>query len=332
MFVLDNSSLLSGKLLTVFRIYYLREDRKIIQYSSDCAKYDNELSYTLRPGKCHIENREFEIDFSINSAGMRDNESSLDSPEIIVSGDSHAMGWGVNQDMTFSNLLEKKTGRSVLNAAISSYGTVRELKILDRVNLDKLKYLIIQYSSNDISENRKFMENSNTLPVMSEDRYNSIDNNQAYFFGRHFFYMTKMLITEALKTINSPRKIVPLDNRAVSNEVDLFLNALVNSPINVNNINIIVFQVNTSAKNNSQFINKLTEKMLSEQLTHPLAKNINTIDLSEVLGRDKYFHLDDHINNTGHYVIAQALAELITEIADDHIHADRQPAALPAPH
>ena len=38
------------------------------------------------------------------------------------------MGWGVNDDETFSHYLEKKLNKKVYNLAVSSYGTVRELK------------------------------------------------------------------------------------------------------------------------------------------------------------------------------------------------------------
>jgi hypothetical protein len=156
--LINNSSVLKGPLLTVFRKYYRYKDRKIIQYIEDCAKYDSELAYTLKPGKCHLKNREWEVEFSINSAGLRDDEESLFSPEIVVVGDSQAMGWGVSQDLTFSSLLENALGKPILNAAISSYGTARELKILERIDLSNLKFLIIQYSDNDYRENRTYYQ------------------------------------------------------------------------------------------------------------------------------------------------------------------------------
>ena len=47
-------------------------------------------------------------------------------PGIAVLGDSHAMGWGVNDDETFSAVLEKKIDKPVYNLAVSGYGTIRE--------------------------------------------------------------------------------------------------------------------------------------------------------------------------------------------------------------
>jgi len=323
-FMLNNSSLLNGKLLEVFRNYCMAKDRKIIQFLSDCAIYDTELAYTLKPGNCPIKNREFEVTYSINSKGMRDNESSLMGPEIIVSGDSHAMGWVVEEGLTFSNLLEKKLEKSVLNAAISSYGTVRELKILNRVNLSNLKYLIIQYSGNDFGENKAFAENGNFLPIMSEKEYASIKKSlnakHTYFFGRHSYHMLRELIKEVRKKMNpaSTRpKVVDKTRKATEERVEVFLNSILNSAVNLKDVVIIVFEVNGFARNDSLFIDKLNEKLKLEYPTHPIFKNIIAVDYSVFLRKDKYFHLDDHINRFGHQAIAENLTKLISGIRNN---------------
>ncbi len=66
------------------------------------------------------------------------------------------MGWGVEQDETFAQRIEETLGVRVLNIAVSSYGTAREMMMLNRVNLNSLKYLIVQYSGNDLGENLQF--------------------------------------------------------------------------------------------------------------------------------------------------------------------------------
>lgn len=104
---------------------YNNGDRRIIQFSPDCARFDKNLGYTLKPGQCIFSGSEFSNTYWVNSAGLRDDESSLDHPEIIVTGDSFAMGWGVEKEETYAQLLERKTRLRVLNAAISSYGTAR---------------------------------------------------------------------------------------------------------------------------------------------------------------------------------------------------------------
>ena len=322
--LLNNVSILSGGLLTTFRYYYGRKDRKIIQYIEDCAIYDNALAYTLKTGKCHIKCREFEVDYLINSVGMRDDEASLISPEIVVVGDSHAMGWGVGQDLIFSTLLENTFGKPVLNAAISSYGTVRELRILERINLDDLKYLIIQYCSNDYRENSVYAKNGNKLPIMNKVKYNLIKENHkrdvTYYFGKHSLNIALKIVAVLYnKMAASLRASNPINKtrEMTTDEVNVFLNAIVNSHINLTNVTIIVFEVNASARNDSLFINRLNESML-EQATHSSVKNIQTIDLSSLLGKDKYFHLDDHINSSGHHAIAEAVVQLINETSPNN--------------
>jgi hypothetical protein len=77
-------------------------------------------------GRLHVRERRVLDQFVVNTIGVRDNQRSLTQPEIVVAGDSYAMGWGVQQDESFPELIERRTGRRVLNAAVSSYGTVRE--------------------------------------------------------------------------------------------------------------------------------------------------------------------------------------------------------------
>ena len=108
--MLNNSTLLIGGLLQSARVYHMEQDRKMMQYLADCARYDNELAYTLKPGSCQVASREFDVGYRINSAGARDEEASLESPQVVVIGDSHAMGWGVAQEHTFPELLENRTG------------------------------------------------------------------------------------------------------------------------------------------------------------------------------------------------------------------------------
>ena len=49
-------------------------------------------------------------------------------------GDSYAMGWGVEQGESFPEILEAATGLRVLNAGVPSYGTPRELLMLERLD------------------------------------------------------------------------------------------------------------------------------------------------------------------------------------------------------
>ena len=123
--------------------WFYRHEHHVIQYEPDCSQYDPELFYTLKPGSCFFSGREFNNQYFINSLGLRDDEESLKAPEVIVLGDSVAMGWGIEQNETMAQQIEAMAGLKVLNAGISSYGTVREMKLLNRLDLSRVKYLVI---------------------------------------------------------------------------------------------------------------------------------------------------------------------------------------------
>lgn len=163
----------------------------IIQNKEDCAKYDKELFYTLKPGNCIFNIADSSEAYSINSLGVRDDEESLHKPEILFLGDSFTMGWGVSNEESYAKLVENKTGMKVLNAGISSYGTAREMGLLKRIDTSNLKYLIIQYCPNDHDENLSFLKNNNILNVSSEDKFNELVKREKkkseYYLGKHLF-------------------------------------------------------------------------------------------------------------------------------------------------
>jgi len=131
---------------------YRHFNRALIQFNPECARYDADVTYTLKPPGCTFGNIEFDNAYDVNRMGLRDTEANLAAPDVIVIGDSHAMGWGVNQDQSFPRVLGQKTGLKVLNAAVSSYATVREMRMLDRLDTSHLKVLVIQYDDNDQPE------------------------------------------------------------------------------------------------------------------------------------------------------------------------------------
>ena len=74
----------------------------------------------------------------------------------------------MEQDETYAQIIEKKSGYKVLNAGVASYGTVKECKLLDRIDLSRLKYLIVHYSNNDFAENNFFFHQGGPRTCWSE--------------------------------------------------------------------------------------------------------------------------------------------------------------------
>ena len=103
--LMKNPPNIPGPLRRFYREYHMKYTRNIIQYNADCTRYDPKLFYTLKPGRCRFADLEFDTEVRVNTLGVRDDETSLQSPEIVVLGDSHAMGWGVSEDQAFPAML-----------------------------------------------------------------------------------------------------------------------------------------------------------------------------------------------------------------------------------
>ncbi|KQC11606.1 MAG: hypothetical protein APR62_09520 [Smithella sp. SDB] len=285
--------------------------RHNIQFSPNCAQFDKNLGYILKPGHCIHSGIEFSNSYFINSVGVRDDELSLDHPQIIVSGDSFAMGWGVNQEETFAQLLEQKTGMRVLNASVSSYGTAREMIMLKRIPTDKLKYLIIQYCGNDYGENKSFFLDHNVLHTMSKEKYHyyvAEDQRKKYVFGKYVLMEIENRIKETFNSNGDDNK--PIDK----DEIDLFINAIMHSNLDLKNVQIIAFVMNGRiAGDNKEFPEALKKKIRRGDYPFYIRKMI-VMDLSNILNDDNFYVLDDHMNKTGHAVVADVLYKIILEM------------------
>jgi len=289
---------------------YAWGDRDIIQFTPACAMYDKGLGYTLRPGSCVFSGREFRNVYDVNSVGVRDDEASLDHPEIIVTGDSVAMGWGVDQEETYAQRIEKKLGMVVLNAAVSSYGTAREMMMLSRVQTDRLRYLIVQYSGNDYGENEQFYRDNNVLHTMTEEEYNRYtdlyNRSKDYFVGKYLLMKIKKRIRE-FKPTNEAGAAAPVD----TDEIGLFLNALMYGPVNLQDVQIIAFVINgRNPVDNIDFTRGLKERITQQDLP-PFIKNMIVLDTGTIIKQHHFYVLDDHPNRAGHAVIAAAIIEAI---------------------
>lgn len=162
MIALGQGWLFSNRVMQDYQKFlYLGGARKIWQTVPGCTEFDAELLYKPRLGECTFNNVEFSSTLHFDERGR----ISAQRPDgntmgIAVLGDSHAMGWGVNDDETFSVMLERTTGRPVYNLAVASYGTYRELLRLQKSGLlDKVDTIVIQYCRNDLEENIEKIRN-----------------------------------------------------------------------------------------------------------------------------------------------------------------------------
>jgi len=286
--------------------YFNRRD--IVQLDERHARYDADLFYTLQPGAFMFENVEFSTQFVVNTLGVRDNQRSLTQPEIVVAGDSYAMGWGVQQDESFPELIERRTGRRVLNAAVSSYGTVREARLLDRVDLSRTTTLIVQYAPNDFNENDEFLTRGNQyMPSRREEWLAAIAEQRRR--GRYWpFRMVYDSVVWIKRGITGwPQGGFEPTHYPPDAAAERFLNALMHaSRKDLSALRIVVLDIDEDPA----FIRAL-DRLRQSETYPPYIRGMRVVDLSGRLTPDLRYVLDDHLNARGHAAIADALMPAI---------------------
>lgn len=293
-------------LLNKIQFLYTEYDRKVIQMESDCSVYDPEVTYTLKHPGCVFQNAEYKNTISVNRQGLRDTEESLSEPEIIALGDSYTMGWGVDQEKSFPKVLEKLTGRKVLNAGISSYGTAREMMLLKRLDKSKLKFLIVQYSSNDQRENESYLEEGMLKIQTRESYYQEVSRYKkihSYYPGKYIRLLLFPPYTpEVYENDNDALNLLKILEKGVKEN-------------HLESTKIFVIDLNPRCQNEEQFLDRLRKRVKNEP-SSSWAKNISIINVSQDLDPTKdCYVLDDHPNSKGHLKIAQALAQEILKTA-----------------
>lgn len=275
--------------------------------------YDPVVSYTLKKNSVYAhDNIEFSNEIRANNAGLRDDDASLSKPDIICLGDSYTMGWGVPAEKAYPHLLEQKAGFKVLNAGISSYGTARELLLLDRLDTANLKYLVIQYCYNDRAENDSFLVHHRYLPVGSQESrdktFRSYQYARMYFPFKYTFTLLRMSIRErilALKKKSTGESNYSLDY--VKPAVESFLAIISASNINFKKWKVIIIDTNRFPVFDHHFLETMETMLQQDKYSDELRSSIQLVKFPE-LNHQRYFYpLDNHLNEAGHALVAEKL-------------------------
>jgi lysophospholipase L1-like esterase len=236
---------------------------------------------------------------------------------VVVLGDSFAMGWGVQQSESFPKVLESLSGKKILNAGISSYGTAREARLLDRIDTSALKTLIIEYCNNDVPENQEFYQRGNRLLVHSKDDYLTLVKQHKgsldYYPGEYTFHT----LISGLKFISrtwfrreifgDPTFPIYRGGRPPLDEASLFLNALAHgTKKDLRHVNILVLETTERGLPDDEFKKQMLTRDKQNHFPPGLG-GINFVDISNLLTEDDYYELDDHLNARGHALIAGRL-------------------------
>jgi hypothetical protein len=306
-------------LIDAFDYYYNTYDRNIIQFDSNSSVYDPKLFYTLKPNaRFNYSNAEFDNPFATNSMGVRDDENSLNKPPVICLGDSYGMGWGVDQDSTYAQQLERLSGKKVLNAAISSYGTAREIINLGRLDTSGLTHLIIQYYENDFEENTEYLKNHKVLPISSREEYEktvrSERYNSIYYPGKYFLNISQIFIKQSVN------KVVPVFAFKKSGfgpdvtdlmHARLFLDVFGQAPVNFSKVKTIVVYPGKYMDKIHRFETLIDSLLQVSPYKERFGNNVRILKVSELLQPSDYYVLDVHLRDVGHRKIAQALWKMM---------------------
>ena len=298
------------KLQNSISYLYAQGARKVMQYLEGCGQYSHDFGYTLKPGTFTFTEIEFSNAYFINSLGVRDTEDALRGPEIIVLGDSFALGWGVNQDETFSALIGKKTNLKTLNTSIPSFGTVREMLMLRKIDRSKLKYLIIQYCGDDYDENLRYYQNGNRPQIMREETFLKLtaihSRPKKYFFGKYVWMKIKKKMKE-WRPLSSK-----VTHRIQLSDTDLFLHVLQQNEDILKYVPIIVFEINGKEQSNT-FTTELKQKAINNS-NMSFIRNLIVLDMSQYLCDENFYVLDGHLNIDGHIIVTNVLYNTLNDI------------------
>src|SRR5204863_1483098 len=133
--------------------------------------------------------------------------------------------------------------------------TAREMMMLDRLDTSRLRVLIVQYSDNDVMENRAFHNGGDHLSIMTEAQYQDIVHHYA---SQHSYYPGKYLFRLFMKVsrLEEPEPDqMRMDPAPPAEEAELFINALSragHAPLD--HVQIVVFEINEQIRPPRPFI------------------------------------------------------------------------------
>lgn len=274
--------------------------RNIWQARPDCAIFDPDVIYKPKIGKCQFDNVEYKTELNFSPEGRYTGEKPA-GKGIAVLGDSHAMGWGVDDKDTFSAELQRLSGRPVFNLAVSSYATDRELIRMEKSGLlSKVDTVIIQYCDNDLDENIEFKPLS---PEVAQQKFSIVSRSgaQSPSLSGKLDYLRKAYGASIRAPISDIRsRMTPKKEkvRDFSPHYQPLVDAIKRHDA-FKSKRIIVFYSNGHGKKFKGF----------PAGKNPELPNVEFVDLNLV--RSDYYRIDDHLTSAGHMKIAQRLLPMI---------------------
>ena len=275
------------------RNFYLNGGiRNIWQADKKCVEFDKDLIFVPKITSCKLKNIEFDTIVTFDKFGRYSEHPKAESGGIAVLGDSFAMGFGVNDNETFSALLENKINKPVYNLAVSGYGTIRELIRFEKSGLaNSVDTVIIQYCYNDWDENNNFKNNS---LEEAKEKFNMMTSGKPMGFfkklRKSFRYSLQIPIEQIKK-----KEAMGFGHHEIK-----LIEILKKSHV-LNNKRVILFYTNGYDMSFKDFPIKKSNKI----------KNLEFVDLE--LGEKHFFHIDGHLSPYGHKIASEKLFNILVK-------------------
>jgi len=276
----------------------------------DCLEFSSaSYVYKMKPGKCRVKNIEYDMTFTTDANGFRNDIRINEAHDVAVIGDSHAHGFGVADNQTFSSLLESIHHFKTVNLAMGSYATMRELEVLNEYGKDA-KYVAVQYCPND------FAENDESLRLSKEEFRSRAEQNwrslvRSYHEGKELGLRKPLrdlafMLRQHSYSSKSNWKRWAEERRKIEQEAVAFARILDRYRPLLEGKRLIIFEVAGSGINSPRF-----KPAFEVELGKLGWLNYRVLNTSSLLDRHDYFFLDDHINPSGHAKLAEAIAREI---------------------
>jgi hypothetical protein len=288
-------------------LVYLNSIRNIY---FDCMEFvPEEYVYKMKPGSCRLDNLEFKTILTHDADGFR-NLRLLPHYDVAAIGDSHTHGFGVNDDETFSYLLDRRFGYSTRNLGIGSYATMRELEVLDKYGGDS-EYVVLQYCDNDVGENiasLKLTRDEFKASVAAQWRGLIEDYHRGKALGLQnpLHDLAMRLVNHSYQSLADWRR--GADSRNTEMEGELFARIIARHRPQLESRRLIVFESADSGRNSHRFRTAFTAELNKIDWL-----KYRVLDPTMILGFDDYYFLDGHPKAVGHAKLARALAASIAE-------------------
>lgn len=297
--------------------------RTIWQSRHECVEFDADTLYRPRPGNCRFSNAEFDTSMHFDALGIRvtavpqmaASEYTSDKPRIIVLGDSQAMGWGVEDNDTFASQLALTHGYETINLGVSSYGTARELSRLTKaVTLRPNDVIVIQYSDNDLGENKHLVSSGRMGPYSPEHLRKLLSHRHTPASTLHIAGMLLRIVsgraTSAVARLLGRQQAL-LSAHSTNEQPAMILAKVLRMHRTLLEHRVFVVAINW--RDNYSHL-------------EPGRKHIDAIGaalLVPQLNEDHFFRIDDHMNPTGHRLVADLIAQAVErDMLSDHIATD----------